>query len=63
MTVRDATRRESPDGHLLYIEELRKHLGIEVAAGESSASADTLKDGAEVLLIGHDMHDDFLKME
>ena len=34
-----------------------------LTAGESSALADTLKDGAEVLLIGHDMHDDFRKME
>ena len=63
MTVREATRRESPDGHVLYVEELRKHLGIEAAAGESSGSADTLKDGAEVLRIGHDMHGDFQKME
>ena len=64
MTVRDATRRESPDGHVLYIEDLRKHLGIRSGAGaNSSSSEDTPKTRPEVILIGHDMHDDFLNMD
>lgn len=63
MTVRDATRRGSPDGHVLYIEDLRKHLGVRTNAGASSSPRDDLKARPEVLLIGHDMHDDFQKME
>ena len=63
MPVRDATRRESPDGHVLYVEELRKHLGIYTDAGESSSSTDTIAARPEVLLFGHNMHDDFQKMQ
>ena len=63
MTVRDATRRESPDGHVLYIEDLRKHLGIEPGAGAVSSAEETPKTRPEVILIGHDMHDDFLNMD
>ena len=65
MTVRDATRRASPDGHVLYIEELRKHLGIWTDVDGSSSRNNTyLPNGRpEVLLIGHDMHDDFRKMQ
>lgn len=62
MTVRDATRRESPDGHVLYIEELRRHLGVGTDAGEGSSPPDAPKARLEVLLIGHDMHDDLKKM-
>ena len=63
MTVRDATRRESPDGHVLYIEDLRRHLGIGTLAGASSSSATTPSARPEVILIGHDMHDDFRNLE
>ncbi len=63
MTVRGATQRESPDGHVLYIGELRKHLGLGTSDGESSATTDAPADRPEVLLLGHDMHDDFRKME
>ena len=64
MTVRDATRRESPDGQVLYIEDLRRHLGIRTGAGaSSSSSAETPKIRPEVILIGHDMHGDFQNME
>ena len=63
MTVRGATRRESPDGHVLYIEELRRHLGIVSSAGASESSQDTPKTRPEVILIGHDMHGDFRNME
>ncbi|KAF6236893.1 hypothetical protein HO173_005184 [Letharia columbiana] len=62
MTVRGATQRESPDGHVLFIEEVRKHLGVRANAGESSSLADTIEARPKVLLIGHDMHDDFRKM-
>ena len=62
MTVRDATRRESPDGHVLYIEDLRKHFGIRSGAGAGSSSEDTPKTCPEVILIGHDMHGDFLNI-
>ncbi|KAF6220794.1 hypothetical protein HO133_002474 [Letharia lupina] len=62
MTVRGATQRESPDGHVLFIEEVRKHLGVRANAGESSSLADTTEARPKVLLIGHDMHDDFRKM-
>lgn len=63
MTVRDATRRESPDGKVLYIEELRGHLGVRTDTGEGSSPLNAAKTRPEVLLIGHDMHGDFQKME
>ena len=63
MTVRDATRRESPDGHVLYIEDLREHLGVRNNASEVSPAKNAPKSRPEVLLVGHDMHDDFKKME
>lgn len=63
MTVRDATRRESPDGHVLYIEDLRKHLGLGSNAGESSSSATPPNAAPEVILIGHEMHGDFQNLE
>lgn len=63
MAVRDATRRESPDSHVLYIEDLRRHLGIISSTDDSTPSADTPKTCPEVILIGHDMHGDFLNME
>lgn len=63
MTVRDATRRESPDGLVLYIEDLRTHLGVRTNASESSSSTDTTEARPEVILIGHDMQDDFQKLE
>ena len=63
MTVRDATRRESPDGQVLYIEDLRRNLGMRTGAGaSSSSSAETPKTRPEVILIGHDMHGDFQNM-
>ena len=62
MTVRDSTRRESPDGHVLYIEELRRHLGVRTDASDTSPSPATTEARPEVLLIGHDMHGDFQKM-
>ena len=63
MTVRDATRRESPDGNVLYIEELRGHLGVMTDAGEGSSPKNATKPRPEVLLIGHDMNGDFRKMD
>ncbi len=63
MTVRDATQRESPDGNVLYIEEVRRHLGVQTDPGEGSSPNDATKAHPEVLLIGHDMHDDFQKMD
>ena len=63
MTVRGATRRESPDGHVLYIEDIRRHLGVRSGAGKSDALPDTPKTRPEVILIGHDMHGDFRNME
>ena len=63
MTVRDATLRESPVKHVLYIEELRKHLGVRTAASEGSSSMNATQTQPEVLLIGHDMHDDFKIMK
>ena len=62
MTVRDATRRESPDGHVLYIEQLRSHLGIRSGVGETSFLSETPRARPEVILIGHDMHGDFKSM-
>ena len=63
MTVRDATRRESPDAQVLYIEDLRRHLGIGLGAGASSSSTEIPNTRPEVILIGHDMHSDFKNME
>ena len=63
MTIRGATTRESPDGHVLYIGELRKHLGLGTSDGENSTTIDAPVNRPEVLLFGHDMHDDFRKME
>ena len=63
MTVRDATRRESPDGHVLYIEDLRQHLGVGTSAGEGSSTENAPKARPEVVLIGHDMHGDFQNLE
>lgn len=62
MTVRDATRRESPDGNVLYIEELRGHLGVRTDASEGFSPSNATKTRPEVLLIGHDMNGDFRKM-
>ena len=63
MTVRDATRRKSPDGYVLYIEDLRQHLGLGTNAGEGSSSEDAPKARPEVILIGHDMHGDFQNLK
>ena len=61
MTVKDATQRESPDGHVLYIEELRKYLGVSLVktdVGESFPSTEATEALPEVVLTGQDMHDD-----
>ncbi len=68
MTIREMVEQESPDGCVLYIEDLRKCLGIDIsdcetrASGEASGSVDPTKPLAEVLLIGHDLRGDFPKM-
>lgn len=63
MTVRDATRRESPDGHVLYIEDVRRHLGMSSGTDDKNPSTDTPKTRPEVIIIGHDMHEDFRNLE
>ena len=62
MTIRNATKRESPDGVVLYIEELRNHLGIGAGTGKSSSSSDATGTQPEVIIIGHNMNGDFQKM-
>ena len=68
MTIREKVEQESPDGPVLYIEDLRKCLGIDLsdcdtrASGEASGSVDPTKPLVEVLLIGHDLRGDFPKM-
>ena len=63
--VKDATRKESPDGHVLYIEELRKYLGVSLRTGigDSSPSTDDPEALPEVVLTDHGMHDDSQKMD
>ena len=68
MTIRNKVEEESPDGHVLAIEDLRNCLGIGTsqhhasAAGEASASINASESVVEVLLVGHDLRDDFPKM-
>ena len=68
MTIRDKVEQESPDGHVLFIEDLRKCLGIGTsgcetpASDQASASVDPTKPFVEVLLVGHDLRGDFPKM-
>ena len=68
MTIRDKVEEESPDGHVLFIEDLRKCLGIGTsgcetpASDQASASVDPTKPFVEVLLVGHDLRGDFPKM-
>ena len=63
MTVRDATQRESPDGNVLYIGELREHLGLKTTTETSSSPTRETASRPEVLLVGHDMHGDFQSLE
>ena len=63
MTVRDATQRESPDGNVLYITELREHLGLKTTTDTNSRPKRETKSRPEVLLVGHDMHGDFKSLE
>lgn len=68
MTIREKVEQESPDGRVLYIEDLRKCLGIDIsdcdtrASGEASGLVDPPKPLVEVLLTGHDLRGDFPKL-
>ena len=68
MTIRSKVEEESPDGRVLYIEDLRHYLGIRTVKRDFRAESNTLapvgstKPSAEVLLIGHDLRGDFPKM-
>ena len=64
--VQDATRKESPDGHVLYIEEFRKYLGVSLVrtdVGDISPSTDAPEALSEVVLSDHRMHDGSQKMD
>ena len=63
MTVRDATQRESPDGNVLYIEDLREHLGLKTTTDTASSPLRETKSCPEVIPVGHDMHGDFKSLE
>ena len=68
MTIRDKVEEESPDGRVLFIEDLRKCLGFRLSSyearlpGEAPASVDLTRPLVEVLLVGHDLRGDFPKM-
>ena len=68
MTIRGKVEEESPDGHVLAIEDFRKCLGIGTpqqhasASGEAETSINAPKPVFEVLLVGHDLRGDFPKM-
>ena len=68
MTIRGKVEEESPDGHVLAIEDFRECLGIGItpqhasAPSEISASINAPKPAVEVLLVGHDLRGDFPKM-
>lgn len=68
MTIRDKVEEESPDGRVLFLEDLRESLGIGTsdrdapAAEEASDSVNSANTLSSVLLIGHDLRGDFPKM-
>ena len=68
MTIRDKVQEESSDGRVLYIEDLRKCLGLgpsqtpSSTPGEVSTSVKAPEPVVEVLLVGHDLRGDFPKM-
>ncbi|KAL9073103.1 MAG: hypothetical protein Q9161_003157 [Pseudevernia consocians] len=68
MTIRDKVEEESPNGRVLFIEDLRNCLGLRFSSyeaplpGEASAPVDLTRPFVEVLLVGHDLRGDFPKM-
>ena len=68
MTIRGKVEEESPDGHVLSIEDFRKCLGIGTSQhhpsvpGEILASVNAPEPVPDVLLVGHDLRGDFPKM-
>lgn len=68
MAIREKVEEESPDGRVLFLEDLRKCLGIGTsdrdvpAAEEASNSVYPTNTLPSVLLVGHDLRGDFPKM-
>lgn len=68
MTIREKVEEESPNGRVLFLEDLRECLGLGFsdrnapAAEEASDSVHPPKTFPNVLLIGHDLRGDFPKM-
>ena len=68
MTIRDKVEGESPNGRVLFLEDLRKCLGIGASDCDTptsdnlSASVDPTKPFFDTILIGHDLRGDFPKM-
>lgn len=68
MTIREKVEAESPNGRVLFLEDLRKCLGIGTpdhdspAAKEASDSTESSNTLPNVLLVGHDLRGDFPKM-
>ena len=57
------TARKSTDGHVMFIEDLRKWLGIGADASDARSAAPAARSPPEGILIGHDMKGDLKKMK
>lgn len=63
MTVRDKVEEQSPDGNALFLEDLRRCLGMGVDTDDTVHLTEAEKGPLKVILMGHDMRGDFPNMK